>query len=138
MNSEASALSNVRLRPLSSGVFEAESDGLKIKVNVGQKPSSPTKKETEEEIVRTSNPEPTVGAFLKLGDDVVATRVEDEGTTDPYEVEKLSRWIEEQGSADRLVVNVGADHITAGQIKRLATVGNRHKLAIDVNLRPDD
>jgi hypothetical protein len=135
MISEGSAISDVRLRPLSAGVFEAESEGLTVKVNVERKPPSPSEKEVEEELVRTSNPEPTVGAFLKLGDDLVATHTSDPAAMGPSEVEKLSTWIEQQGSADRLVVNVGADHITTGQIKRLAAVGKRHRLAVDVNLR---
>jgi hypothetical protein len=128
------AVSPVRLRPLASGVFEAESGGHAVKISLKRKPPTPSEEETEEELIRTNNPEPTVGALLRRGDEVVARRTADQITLDSGDIDNLSTWIENQKPADKLVVNVGADHITDDQIKQLAAVGSRHRLAVDVNL----
>jgi hypothetical protein len=138
MPGEDFADSPVRLRLLGDDVVEARSGGRTEEVDLKREPPRPAEEEEEGELVRTTNPRPTVGARLMRGEETVAAHGGERISLGRVGVEELSSWIEDQDAADKLVVDVPADRLTADQVRHLAAVGSRHRLAIDVNLRGDD
>jgi hypothetical protein len=131
--------SPLRLRSVHGTRIEVDhgGDALEIDPALLDLRDDADRQKEEEEIFRTEDPEPGVGAMLRSqGESLGELRSERTGLG-PAGLERIDRWVAGKGPADHLTVFLDSAALTRTELGRLGRLADRRGLEIEVRLRGD-